>query len=544
MAVEQYANNAQSNLNGAINNAVTSLVVNNATSFPAAGNFRIIIDQEIMLVTAVASNTFTVTRAAEGTAAAAHANNALVTQVVTEFSIRNAIGSNFGTASGSGTYTLTLSPALDAYTPGPYFVQFLTTNSSSPPTLNINGLGAVNIDSLAGTGLSVGQIVPNATYCLIYGSGTFFIMSAIPTIAVDNPSGFQMTYLTGTTFSVGPGVAADKTGVQTLVNSSTQTITVSTNGSALGADTAAITVSTSGAVITVASGAFTIYPATALGSNYTISGGTTATPGTVILGEIQVGDLFGSAALGYTLVSAVSATGVLTLLSALTNGSAAVNRIENPYVLISGTIYAIDKITSGTSLTANVSIGTLTNVTAQFGAVGTSAALPNTMQNLWIGSGTSGVTLFVSGQRTTPIGNALSGYTRLVRRIGSFIMASSNILPFRHTGLGCTRRYDLDTSGIKILNAGTGLTPTSFSAGGAIPQTANLLAVLMQNSGAIIAQCGPRGFTNFPFIFQSTAAQDSPPTLVPMDAAAGMQYQVSSGNVSIFVFAYEEDIYQ
>jgi hypothetical protein len=66
-----------------------------ATGAPAV-NFRIRVDDELMLVTGVSTNTFTVTRGIEGTSAAAHADGALVTHVLTAGSLGQAIGA--GTA--------------------------------------------------------------------------------------------------------------------------------------------------------------------------------------------------------------------------------------------------------------------------------------------------------------------------------------------------------------------------------------------------------------------------------------------------------------
>ncbi len=87
MAVEQYTNAAASTLHAGINSVVGSLTVNSAVGFPTQGNFRILIDTEILLVTAVAGNVFTVSRAAEaynGSAvAAAHLAGAAVTHVLT-----------------------------------------------------------------------------------------------------------------------------------------------------------------------------------------------------------------------------------------------------------------------------------------------------------------------------------------------------------------------------------------------------------------------------------------------------------------------------
>lgn len=84
MPVERFANNAQTTLNGALTSGATSLTVAAATGFPTAAQYRIRIDDELLLVTAGAGTpTWTVTRGSENTAAAAHANGATVTHVVT-----------------------------------------------------------------------------------------------------------------------------------------------------------------------------------------------------------------------------------------------------------------------------------------------------------------------------------------------------------------------------------------------------------------------------------------------------------------------------
>lgn len=82
---EQFSNRAQTTLNGGISNVTETIIVTSASAFPASGNFRILIDSEIILVTSVAGNTFTCTggRGAESTTAAAHSNGATVTHVLT-----------------------------------------------------------------------------------------------------------------------------------------------------------------------------------------------------------------------------------------------------------------------------------------------------------------------------------------------------------------------------------------------------------------------------------------------------------------------------
>lgn len=82
--IEQFANNAESTLDGSIDDSVTSLDVVSAATFPSSPQFRLGIDNEIMLVTAVAGNTFTVTRGVEGTTADSHSNAAPVQQIFTQ----------------------------------------------------------------------------------------------------------------------------------------------------------------------------------------------------------------------------------------------------------------------------------------------------------------------------------------------------------------------------------------------------------------------------------------------------------------------------
>lgn len=100
MAVERFSNNAQTTLAAAITTGTaTSITVASSTAFPAivgppVGQFRILIDSEIMLVTGVSGVTWTVTRAVEPvagvTAAATHANGATVTHILTSAALANA----------------------------------------------------------------------------------------------------------------------------------------------------------------------------------------------------------------------------------------------------------------------------------------------------------------------------------------------------------------------------------------------------------------------------------------------------------------------
>jgi hypothetical protein len=86
--LEQYANNATTTLSAAIiSTSATTLTVTSATLFPGSGNFRILIDTELMLVTGVSGTTFTVTRGVEGTTAALHLISAQVSCILTAASL-------------------------------------------------------------------------------------------------------------------------------------------------------------------------------------------------------------------------------------------------------------------------------------------------------------------------------------------------------------------------------------------------------------------------------------------------------------------------
>jgi len=89
MPAEQFANNAQSTLAAAIASGDATLTVASAAAFPSAPQFRILVDQELMLVTTVNVNQFAVTRGIEGTTAAAHAQNTYVTHILTAAALLN-----------------------------------------------------------------------------------------------------------------------------------------------------------------------------------------------------------------------------------------------------------------------------------------------------------------------------------------------------------------------------------------------------------------------------------------------------------------------
>lgn len=85
MAIETFANLASTTLNngGTLTAGATSCTVTSGATFPSTGQFRIIIDSEIILVTANSANVFTLVRGQEGTAGASHTDGSAVTHVGT-----------------------------------------------------------------------------------------------------------------------------------------------------------------------------------------------------------------------------------------------------------------------------------------------------------------------------------------------------------------------------------------------------------------------------------------------------------------------------
>lgn len=88
---EQFTNNGQTTLNGALDASQTNVVVASAATLPTAGNFRIRVESEIMLVTAVSGTTLTVVRGQEGTTGATHADGTLVRHILTAAVMANTL---------------------------------------------------------------------------------------------------------------------------------------------------------------------------------------------------------------------------------------------------------------------------------------------------------------------------------------------------------------------------------------------------------------------------------------------------------------------
>jgi hypothetical protein len=86
---------------------------------------------------------------------------------------------SFAVASGTNTYTATLTPAITAYTAGMVVtIQFTNGSTSSTPTLNLNSLGAVTIVKRNSIALVSGDISAGQFYKLVYDGTNFRILGA------------------------------------------------------------------------------------------------------------------------------------------------------------------------------------------------------------------------------------------------------------------------------------------------------------------------------------------------------------------------------
>lgn len=132
-STEQFANNAITTLSSGITNISTSLTVVSAALFPKLPQFRILVETEVMLVTAVNGNVFTVSRGIENTVQTSHNSGATVASILTSGAL-----TQFKT-----DIVTSLAPINSRYTPA-------DTNTSILWTLN----EAVGATTFANTGTS------------------------------------------------------------------------------------------------------------------------------------------------------------------------------------------------------------------------------------------------------------------------------------------------------------------------------------------------------------------------------------------------------
>lgn len=220
--------------------------------------------------------------------------------------------------------------------------------------------------------------------------------------------GFPLAYLTTTTLLVGfpnangpTSICRDKADAAniTLAPGTTYTITITSNGAALGDDSftgAGTAACNNGTTITGTSTTFksSFVTRTATGT-YSSSGTAVTGSGTKFLSEVAVNDLFGDATNGWSRITSIASDTALTLSAALPNGNASAGTtgkiIEQPTISITSdgaSPHQVATIASDTSLTVTEATtgGSLSGKTYYIGRAYTRAAVTaSQFLYVWLG---------------------------------------------------------------------------------------------------------------------------------------------------------------
>ena len=194
MAVDLFANAANTTLAAGIAAGATSLTVTSSTLFPAvttaaATQFRVVIDNELFIVTNVSGTTWTVTPGTEGTTQAAHSINAPVTALLTAAalatkvtSVQAAAAAPVQTVAGrtgavvlayadvTGLGTAAVEPKVAAGSAGVLNAVDASTTNSRVPTAHAASHAAAGTDPVGSVPLSVAGQIPQPAGTAAIGS--------------------------------------------------------------------------------------------------------------------------------------------------------------------------------------------------------------------------------------------------------------------------------------------------------------------------------------------------------------------------------------
>lgn len=166
---EYLANNATSTLDGGITNSQTTLDVDDASAFPTEGDFRISVEEEIMLVTGVSSNTFTVVRAREGTSGVTHANGVTVTHILTAAGLEKHLQESVPLHGYSPPLRITDTAGEDAVV-----ADFTWDNQETATADDVNGTILMTIPAAAAADARILYLAAPATPWVATGAFSFF----------------------------------------------------------------------------------------------------------------------------------------------------------------------------------------------------------------------------------------------------------------------------------------------------------------------------------------------------------------------------------
>jgi hypothetical protein len=178
---EVFKNDADTTLNGGINNSVTTITVTDGSVFPSTGNFRILIEDEIILVTARSTHVLTVERGVEGTAADSHSDSAVVTHIITAQSIANLVKDNSALAF--------ISPALNRIEENGVLLDssdFTWVNQSTSVAADVGGTISIVAPATSGENCRIlARTAPGTPYAVVAAiQGLAIYESGAPSLGI------------------------------------------------------------------------------------------------------------------------------------------------------------------------------------------------------------------------------------------------------------------------------------------------------------------------------------------------------------------------
>jgi hypothetical protein len=234
---QKFANNFITTLTGNILSTDLSLPLTTVAGLPAlaAGDYiyGALVNNsnqvEFFIATAIAGNNLTIPAAGRGVGGST-ARNYSTGDTVRIVLIRESFqqlqqeaAASVATA-GTDVYTAGYTPVLRGYVNGvEYYLHVGNTNTSTVPTLNINGLGAINITLQGGAALVAGDVPLEAV--VRYDGTNMVLLNPARSITVTNPANIDQTLVDAAT------VAWDmsKGGIATVTLGGNRTLGAPTN---------------------------------------------------------------------------------------------------------------------------------------------------------------------------------------------------------------------------------------------------------------------------------------------------------------------------